>query len=273
MKFINNLTIHGFTINPTTHPDILKNIIRGLAGYSEMHLCDYVENELPRKTHKNYLGKIIGEPNVVEIKNDEKVGLIGHCFIDNGYFNIRVWNNIYPSQIYFELFLEDEILDADLIIDHLSAPAIPNDGLGMFDYTYSISKKILPSSTLEKFSKLESSYHVNDPILLDGENWEIELNKLKEMECYFCKAEPNSWIFVKNDKGPHTSFRATLVCQDHKRLGRLGETEGINPEHLFINQNEKNKNMLSSKNMKKFTFNTFFDKTNNYQITENLPEE
>ncbi len=54
MKNINNLKIHGFTINPVTHPDILKNIIRGLASYSDMHKCDFLEENKPRKIHKNY---------------------------------------------------------------------------------------------------------------------------------------------------------------------------------------------------------------------------
>lgn len=272
MKNINNLRIHGFTINPITHPDFLHRFIKGLASYSDMHKCDFGDGDKPRKFHKNYLGKLINIPDVVKIEKEGFSGLIGHCVLENGYFNLRVWNDIYPSQIYFSLFLEDDILDADLIIDHLSAPAVPNDGMGMFDYTYSINKEIFMSNPLEKFSKSESSYYVNKPIKVDGKDWEITLNKLGKITCHFCESVPHYWLFAKNKENHHSRSSAVIVCKDHLRMGRTEELGNCNPEDIFVNPINQTTTHLSSNNMKNFKMNNSLNKENNIIITENLPE-
>ena len=272
MKNINNLKIHGFTINPVTHPDILKNIIRGLASYSDMHKCDFLEENKPRKIHKNNLGKLLNISDVIEIKKEGFSGLIGHCILENGYFNLRIWNDVYPSEIHFNLFLEDDILDADLIIDHLSAPAVPNDGTGMFDYTYSINKEILTSNPLQKFSKSESSYYVNDPIRLNGEEWEVTLNKLGQTTCHFCESTPHYWLFVKNEENYHSRSSAVIVCKDHMKMGRTTELGNANPDFIFVNPINQTNETYNSKNMKKFKMHSSLNKENNTTITENLSE-
>lgn len=256
--------MHGFTINPVTDPEFLKNILRGLGNYKDIHFCDY---GIKNTTHKNYLGEIIGGPFASTVKTSESSGLIAHCMLDNGYYTVRVWNNVFPAEIYFDLFIEEELLDTDLIIDHLCAPAVPNDGFGMFDYTFSTSKTMMPSSSLSKFSKVESSYIVNDPVSFideDREDWEVVLNQLKSPECHYCGNAPEHWIFIDDDSKIHLNFKSVLVCGEHKIFGRSRE---------ISNESDKDGELdyRTSKNKKKFYMKEIVENDTNL-FTKNIEE-
>lgn len=185
--------------------------------------------------------------------------------LDNGYYTIRIWNNVYPAEIHFDLFLEDDLEDIDLIVDHLSAPAVPNDGLGMFNHTASINRHIVQSNNLNKYNKDESAYYVNKPLSFldsDKKHWEVTLNKLGSPECYYCKNSPDQWIFVDDDSQSHLNFIVVLSCKDHKNLGRVSEiSSGSNNEEVDYH---------TSLNEKKFIMEDVFDSNNNKIFTKNI---
>jgi hypothetical protein len=170
-----------------------------------------------------------------------------------------------PAEIYFDLFIDGEIDDIDLIVDHLSAPAVPNDGLGMFNHTYSITTENIQSSILKKFENDDSSYYLNSPVsFLDPgkEHWEVVLNKLKGPECYYCKNTPDQWILVDNDSELHLNFISVLACQEHKSLGRISEiSSGHSDEELDYH---------TSYNEKKFIMKDIVDENNNKLFTKNI---
>jgi hypothetical protein len=234
-----------------------------LGNYSDTHFCDYSSKNT---THKNYLGNIIAGPFGAKIKDENNSGIVAHCMLDNGYYTLRIWDTVYPAEIDFELFLEGDLPDADLIVDHLSAPAIPNDGLGMFDHTLIISKSITPTSTMKKFDANNSSYFVNDRLsfLDDGEdNWQVVLNKLKSPECFYCTNKPEQWLFVDEDSNTHLNFRSVLSCKDHLHMGRIKEISSGFDDH-------NKEDYYTSKNSKRFAMQDVLDENNNKIFTRNI---
>lgn len=241
-KVVTKFTLNGFTINPVTEKHILVNIMRGLAEYKGNHLCDYSKGVV----HKNYLGDIVLGPVATLIENVENTGLVGHCILDNGYYTIRIWDNTHPAKFQFDLFLEDDLKDPDLIIDHLCAPPVPNDGFGVFDYTYSTKKIKLSESPLTKHVDSESQYLVNDKInFINGEknNWDITLNQLKEIQCYYCEENATNWILIDDMSKVHIDFKSIVVCKDHIKNGRIRELSStlLNEEGLdtYYSHSEK----------------------------------
>lgn len=216
------VTIHGFTINPIIRAPMLRAILFGLTDYEDYHVCDHGEVDAK---HKNYLGKRISDPIVVMNKTEKDHGLTGMCFLENGYFVIKIWDNVYPAQIQFDLFLTDNIEDLDLILDHLCAPASPWDGLGMFDYTYSKSSFPPKSHVLEKQDIDKSSYFINPPIkfLKNNKDWEVTLNQLSGIYCHFCENKSSDFVLTQTNKMHHASFKIVSVCEHHKSSGRVGE--------------------------------------------------
>lgn len=234
-----------------------------MGSYEDIHFCDYgVKNT----THQNYLGSIIAGPFASIVDTDSSHGVIGHCMLTNGHYTLRIWDNVFPAEISLEVFLEDDLPDIDLIVDHLSAPAIPNDGLGLFDYTFSVTTSSVPSSGLRKSAIGDSSYHINSPISFIGEDkkdWEITLNKLKETECYYCKNSPYQWIFIDDCVNCHLNFRSVLVCKEHVGMGRVGEiVSGSN--------NSEELDYHTSKDGKMFIMEDVVDENNNKLFTKNI---
>jgi hypothetical protein len=260
-KVITRFTLNGFTINPVTEQHILVNIMRGLAEYNGNHLCDYSKGVV----HKNYLGNIVLGPIAATIENVENTGLVGHCILDNGYYTIRIWNNTHPSKFQFDLFLEDDLKDPDLIIDHLCAPPVPNDGFGIFDYTYSTKRTKLSESPLTKHVDDESQYLVNDKIkFIDNEknNWNITLNQLKEIECYYCKENATDWVFIDDMSKVHIDFKSILVCKEHIKNGRTRELSSSLA-------NESGLDKYSSDNERSFSMNEIRDESGKVLYTQN----
>ena len=260
-KVVTRFTLNGFTINPVTEQHILINIMRGLAEYNGNHLCDYSKGVV----HKNYLGDIVLGPLATLIENVENIGLVGHCILDNGYYTIRIWNNTHPSKFQFDLFLEDDLKDPDLIIDHLCAPPVPNDGFGIFDYTYSTKRTKLSESPLTKHVDAESQYLVNDKInFISGEknNWEITLNQLKKIECYYCKENATGWVFIDDMSKAHIDFKSVLVCKEHVKNGRIRELSSSLG-------NEEGLDKYSSDNERSFSMNEIRDEFGKVLYTQN----
>lgn len=236
------LILNGFTINPVTHLPHLINIFRGLTEYRTKHKCD-TGSDGP--IHTNYLGKSIFGPVGTKIPDiySDNAGSIVQGILENGYYTCRVWENCYPAKIQFDLFLENDLPDIDLIIDHLSAPAIPQDGLGLFDYTYSISNTKEHTTSLQKNNIYkDSSYHVNKLISFEThDNWSVTLNELKTIECYFCNEKPEYWISLnKDNSNPHTNYISVLACPNHKGMGKTTEDEySDKTDQYYSNENDQ----------------------------------
>jgi hypothetical protein len=258
------LILNGFTINPVTHLPHLINIIRGLTEYNIKHKCD-TGSDGP--IHTNYLGKPIFGPVGTKIPDihSDNAGSIVQGILENGYYTCRVWENCYPAKIQFDLFLEDDLPDIDLIIDHFSAPAIPQDGLGLFDYTYSISKTKEHTTTLQKNTDKDSAYDVNDLITFDKNgNWSVILNRLKSPECYFCNKKPEHWISLnKNTDKNHTDWISVLSCTNHKGLGKtIEDVYSDKVSQYYSNQDDRIYVIKEIKN-----------ENNEVMFTVNVPEE
>ena len=258
------ITINGFTINPVINASMLSNIMEGLTNYSEAHMCD---SGTDKKIHNNYLGKMISGPHVAMNESDQDHGLIGACFLENGYLIIKIWDNIFPAQIQADLFITNEVGDLDLILDHLCASAVPHDGLGMFDYTY--SKTFFPpaSHILEKNNKKDSSYKVNPPVQFFDEyqtDWEVRLNQLSFISCYFCTKKANDWILTQTEEMHHSAFKTIAVCEEHIVLGRRGE--------VIPNSSDQTMSVdfYTSKDAAKFILNREYDKEKNIEYSINL---
>lgn len=208
------LIINGFTINPIKDVKTLSNFLKGLCGYGKKHACDFVDHTI---IHTNYLKKQIGEAKIDYVENKKFSGLIAYVLLVNGYFVIKIQNNIYPAEIQFDLYLDEKMLDPYIILDHLSCPALPHDGLGMFDYQYSLSYVTKPRSILSKKSK-KVSY------VKDINSFQIVLSELEKSSCYFCDTVAENFIFFD------TPRKIVLSCKDHLELGttrEYGESIGL----------------------------------------------
>lgn len=250
------LTINGFTINPIKSKSQLKAIIKGLCNYNQKHLCDFqTEIEL---IHTNFLGKQIGKPKIDYIFDQNFQGLIAHVTLENGYFTLKIIDNIYPAEIQFNLFLNKKMEDCSIIIDHLSAPARPNDGLGMFDATYSLVYVNKKNHFLSKSDNKKPFYFINqnpdldNPNIKNSENYAIILNELKNIECSFCNQLAQYTVFC--------SFpRKTIpICKEHKDSRYLNGKElgANNQEELDIrNSADKHTSIIIQKDDIKYTKN------------------
>lgn len=231
LKYSSKFTLRGYTINPIKDSEWLNNMLSGLFTYAEKHLCDYGNGVY----HKNYLGNQIGKPYIVNIQDAGNEGLIATQYMSNGYFVMKIVDTVYPAEVRFDLFLNEPLDDVELLIDHLTAPAIPFDGPGIFDYTYSLVHESTPVHHLNKLDKSKSSYFVNDPLIKNKEDgsWSVTLNEFSYIECYFCNAYACKWIIVgppyKNleDKNIESinlpEFKTVPCCENHLNMGRLRE--------------------------------------------------
>jgi hypothetical protein len=264
-RLVTRLNINGFTINPIADKKFLFNIIKGLTEYDDKHFCDYGKNVI----HKNYLGNSAFLPEVSLINENEKTGFVGFCSLTNGYLVIRIFTDTYPATIDFDLVLDDKLEDIDLIIDHLCAPAIPNDGLGMFDYTYSIKTEKMIDNSLFKDNRCDSSYELNDQIkfLDEGKTeWEVVLNQLKTIECYYCKDSGTNWIFIDDTSNVHLDFKSVVVCKTHMDRGRIRELSSTLG-------NEEGKDFYKSETDISFLPKHVVDEDGNILYTKNFPVE
>lgn len=241
LKYLSKFTLHGYTINPVQDIEWLNNFIFGLFTYSKEHLCDYGSG----KKHLNYLGKQIEPPYIVKIENPGNKGLIATQYMTNGYFIIKITDDIYPAEVRFDLFLNESLNDIELIIDHLTAPAIPFDGLGVFDYKYSLSQENVMVHNLNKYDRSESSYNINEPMIKSSDgSWSVVLNELEEIKCYFCNSLATRWIISGHPCRPLESNQSNInlpvsktlpVCIDHTNMGRNRERPNENIKDFWTN--------------------------------------
>jgi hypothetical protein len=223
-KIVSHLTINGFTINPIKDIHCFTTLINSLCTiYDKEHECDHKIGVM----HENYLGKQVGEPSISYIENESFKGLIGFTVLENGYFVIKIWDNIYPAEIQFDLYLDEKIKDCDLIIDHLSCPAQPYDGMGLFNITYSLNNCIKSKTFISKNNNQIPPYYVNQPFNIEElnekkENYYVTLNQLKEIECHFCNEQATNLIFVGIPK------KIAAVCKMHLNIGSPREGGGDN---------------------------------------------
>lgn len=238
LDVFSKLVIHGFTINPITDKEEFKTILNGLCNsYLDFHICDYGIDPV---VHKNDLGKLLFKDFFIQYLDPlEKEGLIAFVALENGYFTIKIKYNVYPAEILFDLFIDKKITDIDIIVDHLSAPAIKNDGLGMFDYTYNLSYIAKNKSILQKYKKNVVSDKVFANNFKNNEEGQIYLNSLNSVECYFCENVPSTTLFF--DEPP----KVVLSCSNHKEMGRVkengeGSTKDNKTDNRYISKILKN---------------------------------
>lgn len=221
------LFISGFTINPNKNLSCFKDIISGLCNYyKKNHICDFDGETV----HVNFLGQQIGELYVQEIMSDNESGRIGFVNLENGYFVLKIVDSVYPAEIQFDLFLNEKMTDFQIIIDHLSSPSLPFDGLGMFDYSYNISYFTKKNNIITKENKNIAPYDINEEYDFDkhqnyinnNKEYSIVLNQLKEIECYFCKSLPKYSIFYGLPRS------IVFVCENHKDVGSNKELNASN---------------------------------------------
>jgi hypothetical protein len=227
------LIINGFTLNPIRNKNDLKNIIKSLCNnYTKDHVCDFDGETI----HKNYLKKQVGEIYVEEKIIEEELSYIGFVILENGYFTLTIKKNVFPSEILFDLYLEEKILDFQIIIDHLSCPAKANhvDGLGMFDYAYSLTYNTKHESKLYKDIKENCNY----------EYYTEDLNSLKNAECYFCSRPPEFFIFYNLPR------KTIFVCKNHKNFGTQEEISSKDKEEYVLKEIKIN-GKIFQKNIKK----------------------
>lgn len=245
-KIVSHLTINGFTINPIKDIDCFVIFINSLCTiYDKKHECDHRIGLI----HENYLGKQVGEPSVSYIENESFKGLIGFLVLENGYFVIKIWDNIYPAEVQFDLYLDEKIKDCDLIIDHFSCPAIPYDGMGLFNTTYSLNNCVKSKTFISKNNNKIQPYCVNEPFNVKEltekrENYYFILNELREIECHFCNEKATDLIFYDFPK------KLAAACESHMSAGSNREggpnKNGDNNQPLDIRYME-NRNLTWKK--------------------------
>jgi len=223
------LIINGFTINPIKDKNILVNILNGLCEYQKKHLCDFE----PKIVHTNYLGKQIGEPSIQYLKTDNHSGLVGYVLLENGYFVLKIWDNVYPAEIQFDMYLDEKMLDPYIVIDHLSAPAVPIDGLGMFNYKYTLSYITKQDNIIFKEDKQTPAYKINKEFLLEEyqknpKQSRVILNQLDKISCYFCEKKADFFIFFD------TPRKIVVSCEDHKTFGTTKELGADNSKTIDV---------------------------------------
>jgi hypothetical protein len=230
------LIINGFTINPIRDVNCFKQSISGLLDYDykQKHICDFDGNEV----HTNYLNK--GKENIFvsDIITENGRGLIGFVSIKNGYYTLRITYDEYPARIQFDLSLDEKMFDPNLIIDHLCAPAVPFDGFGMFDYTYSLNTILKPKSIVsDVFNNIR--YTNNEPFNISlfnsDDNYKIILNQLEKIHCYFCENVGEYFGFINESR------RVVTVCKEH--------LNNLNSSHQENGNNFKDKDV---RNVRKY---------------------
>lgn len=254
-KIVSYLTINGFTINPIKDEYSLVVLINSLCEiYDQKHFCDHREGVI----HENYLGKQIEKPSIKYIENDTFKGLIGFCVLENGYFVIKIWDNIYPAEVQFDLYLDKKMDDCSIILDHLSCPAKPFDGMGLFDCTYSLTHSVKNKTFISKYDNKIPMYHVNESF--DKEKYDeknkdyyIILNQLEKIECHFCNLQATDLIFFDYPR------KLAAVCSDHVNNGSNRELESEfnkNPDIRYVIKSDI-KNILRIVNNEFITQNVY----------------
>ena len=123
--------------------------------------------------------------------------------------------------------------DCSIIIDHLSCPAKPFDGMGMFNHTYSLTHSVKNKTFISKLNNKTPMYFVNEAyneieFNRQGENYSIILNQLKEIECYFCTLEASNLIFTGYPR------KIVAVCNNHVSNGSRKELNSKSEEDIDL---------------------------------------
>lgn len=220
--------LEGFSLNPIFNRTALFSFLVGLASYSRIHSCDFIDGMLHlNNLEKPYIDEISPSASKIEERNE----FFCLQLIENGYLTLRVLKDEYPSRIIFDLFIEEKIRDFDLVIDHFCAPALNSDeaadGFGLFDYDYSISYYTQPKSSISLI-KENSLEHINkEESYLDP----FDLNSINSLICYFCKNAATNWVIAAAHKSPHAKLnfenKSIPVCKDHISEGRTGEDRNL----------------------------------------------
>ena len=226
-EVVSHLSIKGFTLNPLKNRYMAENLLRGLGTtYEKNHNCDWDSSV----THRYHFEEILLESincNYIEDKGSR--GMVGFAALVNGYYVLRIWDEYEPAQIEFNVYVRGD-LDPDICLDHLKAPyskeKVNADGLGMFDFTYSLVKEPLPFNQIMKKDKELRPYAI------DAEGHKT----LDIISCYRCPEQAkywgilppipnktyrdkveNSWMQENYENGFYdNSFMSVPVCENHR---------------------------------------------------------
>jgi hypothetical protein len=226
-EVVSHLSIKGFTLNPLKNKDLAKRLLLGLGTtYEKKHNCDWDSSVI----HSYHFEGIIPESiNCNYIQDKGSRGMIGFAALVNGYYVLRIWDEYEPAQIEFNVYVRGD-LDPDICLDHLKAPYSKIegdvDGLGMFDFSYSIVKEPLPFNQIMKQDKELRPYAI------DAEGHKA----LDIISCYRCPMQAkywgilppipnktyrdkveNSWMQENYENGFYdNSFMSVPVCENHR---------------------------------------------------------
>lgn len=187
-----HLVVNGYTINPIMDARQGLTLLSGLGEYPPEHKCDADHNVV----HKNYLGQIYENSIMSKYINIEgERGLFCTAILTNGHYTLRIWDETKPARVRFDAYVKGAMYDADLILDHLKAPAIPWDGVGLFDYTYSINQSPIIFSPMMKQDISKDPYTMGTGWKIDYETltYEGTPNQLNTIKCYFCPNDGKYW--------------------------------------------------------------------------------
>jgi hypothetical protein len=225
-EIFSHLSIKGFTLNPLKDPRHIRNLLYGLGTtYNKKHPCDWDDSLI----HTYYFEKIIEESISCNYVEDEGFrGIVAFAALLNGYYVLRIWDEYEPAQIEFNVYVKGD-LDPDVCLDHLKAPVSKTqditDGLGMFDFTYSLTKQPVLFNSIMKNNKKIKAYETD----LNG------YNTLNIIGCHFCKmqakywgilppepnkfymeSKENEWIKENYKNGYYkNTFMSVPVCENH----------------------------------------------------------
>lgn len=194
-KLYSHLNVTGFTLNPVKSTEEIQNLFIGLGSYPPTHICD-ADTELE---HENYVGSIILDSISSFYQKEPNSGIFLSACYSNGYATLKIWDTFLPARFEFNMHLNGFMKDADLILDHLKAPARPSDGIGAFDYEFSLTTKEVPFSRLSKKDptfadiKLGTEFEIN----LDTREIKGDPATLSQITCYACTEPALYWGMTK----------------------------------------------------------------------------
>jgi hypothetical protein len=195
-KLQSHLNVTGFTLNPMKSNEEIKNLLIGIGSYPPIHICD-ADGSVE---HNNYIGTITLESIFSYYQKDKSnTGIFASACYSNGYATIKFWDEYLPARFEFNMYVNGFMKDADLVLDHLKAPARPADGIGAIDYQFSLTTKEVPFNILVKKDPSFADIKLGTEFELNIETREItgDPNTLTEITCYSCTEPATYWGITK----------------------------------------------------------------------------
>jgi hypothetical protein len=233
-KKIIHISITGYSIEPSIDGESIQKFFVGFFSYPEKWYCDHNDEMIEDKNeilgylqggpernlmpftdksiiHKGNFGKLLEEPYT--FCNENNFCTHALAIFENGYVTFNAIERKKYVPIFINIFTNKD-MDSDLILDHLRAPAIKFDGLGLFNLSIVKSEKnvlddnyfILQTIDDEFVNRLHYNNGVeeSDPIKLESIRQNDEENKIF---CCNCDSLAEHWNIISDKTFP--------VCKKH----------------------------------------------------------